>query len=266
MVNPPHNMRKTAGTDGTILMLTTLAAYDGNIFMLSASGAIFHPGVLISTALFSIAGAGAWVLASMNYSRASRASDPRLNAEFWRACFLSMGSVTLACAIGRSLPQFLQLHTLPVLGGIAVGMVGLCIVAKRDVPASRILGGEVVIPTALIAIGVLADTVLTLRTGVNVQASPFSPMATLVGASVGFLTAAVAWCSIVLATHLPAQRYLHPDVLRVFGGLAVLIIALSIAGVDVAHAIFSPRLADFSSFILLAMGLLASFIARAPSR
>ncbi len=251
--------RTPPGVYPTFILLVTLASYDGNILLLSATGAILQPGILVVTGLFSVAGAGAWFLASRYYRVTHRAADPCIAAEFRRALIMSTVFVVAACVAGTILGTVLTLHVLRYFGMAAILVVGVCIMTCHDVPACRLRRRAIPIPSLLIASGFLGEIayqVVTIASGGTWRAAAPDLGTVVHGALAGVAIAVIAWASIYLATLLPVERHLNRQAFGFFGGLTVTMIAMHVGGLPVSSMLFSPLVASYGLVLIFGTGVL----------
>lgn len=104
-----------------LLVLTSLAAVDGTIFLLAAGGALSTASGAIVAGLTVIGGAGAWLTARDEYGR--RELSRRDWAEMATVAALAVAATVAAAAAGAWLAGAVQLTVLPHAAGLVILLV-----------------------------------------------------------------------------------------------------------------------------------------------
>jgi len=130
-----------------LLLMTTLACFDGNILSLSASGAISDPSVIIVTALTCIAGVGAWTAAIEEYV------IRRKNRKYFvLTALISISLVSITCYIGAIIGLTFN-GVMKYFSSLAVLTIALQILGL--IPETRIP-----IPIGILAFGITVEVIL----------------------------------------------------------------------------------------------------------
>jgi hypothetical protein len=262
---PPSPARHSPGFVALLYMLT-LSAYDGNLLILSATGVLFHPEVLVFSGLFSVAGPGSWLAAFAFFSANARSASAFLNHEFREVAVLS-GLVVPTAAVGGSLVGgSVHLMVLPYFGALAIAIVSVAIVTGARVPSLTLGAHAIPLPSAVILMGAAVEVAMHLL--VAGTSGGLTRIGGIEGVVLAYRCAeavvvwGIAWASVCLFTRIPVERLFDRRVLRLFGGAAILLVASSVAGVPVGTVVFSPLLAPFAVLFVFALGLAVAYLVR----
>lgn len=151
----PSLVEAVRGLRGSnLLVLTTLGAIDGTVFLLAASGALATWSGAVVAGLTVVAGAGAWIAAREEFVQRGGRSDGRRGrqrsadgagrAALDRAAWLRLAAIacvaiaaTVAAAwAGAALAGRIELHVLPTAAGVVLLLVA-AEVAGLDLPRPR---------------------------------------------------------------------------------------------------------------------------------
>lgn len=136
-----------------LLLLTTLGAVDGTVFLMAASGALSTLAGAVTCGLTVVAGAGAWLVARDEFGRGERTRRDGLRLA---ATAGVASAVTLAAAwLGASLAGAVQLIVLPKAAGLVILLVA-AEVAGLGLP--RVKG--LPLPVAALAVALVVETAL----------------------------------------------------------------------------------------------------------
>lgn len=117
-----HRRTPLAAVRGSnLLVLTSLAAVDGTIFLLAAGGALSSLGGALVAGLTVIGGAGAWLTAREEYGR--REMAPRDWVEIGSVAAIAIPATVAAAAAGAWLAGAVQLVVLPYAAGVVILLV-----------------------------------------------------------------------------------------------------------------------------------------------
>lgn len=147
-----HQSTPLAALRGSnLLVLTSLAAVDGTIFLLAAGGALSTLSGAIVAGLTVIGGAGAWLTAREEYGR--REMAPRDWVEIGTVAAIAIPATILAAAAGAWLAGVVELVVLPHVAGVVIVLVAAEIYGV-DLPDLRGLPLTIVTLIAAIALEV----------------------------------------------------------------------------------------------------------------
>lgn len=138
-----------------LLVLTSLPAVDGTLFVLAASGRIATPASAVLAGLTVIAGTNAW-LAAREEHRELRTARAR-----WRLATIALASTLLAlaaAAAGAAVGARVALAALPVAAGAA-----LLLLAAETLGARVPRAAGLPLATWAIALGVVVEVALWTR-------------------------------------------------------------------------------------------------------
>lgn len=258
--DPPYRSPLDRRPWSTFVLLTSLAAMDGNILLLSATGALYSPEVAVVSAFFSVAGAGAWSLATQFWSAESRRADARCRREFWATALISSALTVLASAGGAALAGTLQVRVLRYFGAAAIGLVAAAILLQKPILGLPFGSRRIPLPTALVVLGILSEVALFLRSHEPVHG--LSLNAAVRGAIAGVVVAAMAWASILAFCKVPAHRALNRPTFGFFGGVTLAMIAGYVAGFSPGSHVFVQPLAQYAVLAVFAIGVVLSALVR----
>lgn len=135
---------------GTLYLLTLLAAVDGSLVALGASGTLDSLGGAITVGLTVIAGFGSWLAARQAFARPDRSRRDL-------AVLATLGLLTLAATVasvwvGTALRSAVQLHVLPKAAGLV-----MCAIAAETAGLRLPRLGRVPAPLAILAGAILLE-------------------------------------------------------------------------------------------------------------
>lgn len=136
-----------------LLVLTTLGAVDGTIFLMAASGALSHLQGALVAGLTVVGGAGAWLTAQEEFGSAPLSGAERIRLATIAA--VAVGATLLAAALGAYIAGAVQLVVLPKAAGLVLLIVAVEI-AGVDLPKLRGLPLAVVALVGAIVLEVTA--------------------------------------------------------------------------------------------------------------
>lgn len=138
MSTQPHSRNSLLGAirGSNLLVLTTLGAVDGTIFLLAAGGTLATLEGAVVTGLTVIGGAGAWLTAQEEFGQ--RNLSGRDWSRLGLIAALAVAATLAAAAVGAAVAGLVELVVLPKAAGVVLILIAADI-AGADLPRVKAL-------------------------------------------------------------------------------------------------------------------------------
>jgi hypothetical protein len=228
--------------------LTSLAFIDGNIVIQLLLGLIsFHRvDVLVSDALFSVAGPGAWItVATMQCSR--REQLETLVATLGVTALAGGYSLMVSIFLSVFLSKPIFLNIMSYCGAIAIGSVAYLVMGVK------IPGGNKT-PWVIISFGIITGILACLvgKSNSSIQPLQTSPIEAATALVIIILLAYLSILPFALFGKYVLERFVEVRLLRFMAGMSVMTIAALVAGLSLSPLIII--LGGLPAIVLLKRG------------
>ena len=134
-----------------LLLLTVLAAVDGNLFCLGATGVLIHPANIAAVAITCIGGVGSWIVAAEEYKGGIQGEKRK---EFALIFTISSFATIVAASLGATFGLIFDFNVFRYFAGVAVLCIALAVCGVRipDIPCLNLP-----LPTLLITVGLVCQ-------------------------------------------------------------------------------------------------------------